>query len=618
MASAAQGNGLLDRGPSGILDRLGIDDPQTASIQYGKFVPEFLLRTPTQAVRSVTLSIAGLAANAVVRQLAVQITSRPADRARLDTTQVRSYPTSDTSHAFLVSVAIDFGTMVTVSAVATPIPRTPPGGQAVPHANQTVVQVYGVKTWNGQAFADPRAYAASGTFPPTSVATVTPRPPATGEVVTFASEVRTEKLLLETATSLPVAQVPGFIELQLPEPPSGLELVTQDAALVFSHPAQTVPTAGQTQIDDRSWNQDGMRRVDLVPLLAARTGDPTSHAALPLTLTLTSRVPGLLAIVEAPGRDVAWLERMALGPDGPGTLQFDAEGATTMPLAVASDYTHVESARVTAIGKIGAERVVPAVGPDASTDVEMVLTSGVAGSARLPAATGLATLTGVRLALAADAGGAEVRVIVLGHVPGPLVDGESGDPGAPLPGGLSAPVLIAAAPSAATAPWVSFTFDKPIAFSEDQRPWIAIQVTRGKVRWALAAAPAVAATAPVPLRRGPPDGPWVKLPSVFRNAPASGMLDLRRLGGRLRAIGLAPPDHPIPPFTLAIINPGAAATAQVGVTPTAKGVPVTWSGKSTDAPSGMPIAQPGALALEVVSHVAGALTLRELDLTLNK
>jgi hypothetical protein len=174
-------------------------------------------------------------------------------------------------------------------------------------------------------------------------------------------------------------------------------------------------------------------------------------------------------------------------------------------------------------------------------------------------------------------------------------------------------VTIAEAASAVSAPWVTFAFDKPIAFTEDERPWIAIQVTRGKVRWALAAATSVTR---VPIRRGPPEGPWVKLPSVFRTAPLAGMLDLRNLGARLRAVGLAAPDHPIPPFSLAITNPGQAAAAQVGVTPTAKGVTVAWP--SAVSLPGLAIAQPGVLALEVVSHLAGTLTLRELDLTLNK
>jgi hypothetical protein len=637
---------------------LGIDDVETVGVQYGLFVPDFLFRQPTQAVRSVTLAIPGVRANAVVRTLAVYLTSRPADRARLDTTQVRSYP-SDNTQPHLVSVVIDFGTMVTVSAVATPIPQSPTGGPPVPHAGETVVQVYRVRTFNGQSFPTfPAAYQAKGAVPPASVDSVQPAPPATEQVVTFAAEVRTEKLLVETATSLPPAQVPGFIELQLPEPPSGLELVTQDGALVFSHPAQTAPTTSQTEITDRNWNQDGKRRIDLRPVLAARTGDPTSRADLPLTLTLTARVPGLLELAEAPGRDIAWLERIPLGPDGPGELTFDSEGVKTIALAVPTEYSHVESARVIASGKIGPERVVPPVGPPASEAVEMVLTADVAASARIPASTGLASLTGVRLALAADAGGTEVRVVVLGHVDGPLIDGEAGEPGAPLPGGQSAPVTIAAAASSAAAPWVTFTFDKPIAFVEDQRPWIAIQVTRGKVRWALAESDAETERSPehrampeasdqrsegsaesnvrggrmksgllaasrVALRRGPPAGPWVKLPSVFRTAPATpDMLDLRNLGARVRAIGLAAPDHPIPPFRLAIKNPGSAA-AQVGVTPTAKGVAVAWPGVAVTPPGmpidptpAMPIATPGTLSLEVTSHVAGTLTLRELDLTL--
>ncbi|HET7503174.1 MAG TPA: hypothetical protein VFK02_19275, partial [Kofleriaceae bacterium] len=133
MAIPAQGVGQLGHGESVAGKVLGIDSPDTIAVQYGKFLPDFLARPLTQAVRSVTLSIEGLAANAVVRTLDLLITSRPADRARLDTTQVRSYPSSDESNAHLVSVAIDFGTMVTVSAVATPVPTSPPGGPAVAH-----------------------------------------------------------------------------------------------------------------------------------------------------------------------------------------------------------------------------------------------------------------------------------------------------------------------------------------------------------------------------------------------------------------------------------------------------------------------------------------------------
>ncbi|HEY0992063.1 MAG TPA: hypothetical protein VGD80_33660, partial [Kofleriaceae bacterium] len=63
---------------------LSIDDASTKAVQYGIFLPDFLERTPTQAVRSVTLAIAGLSANSVLRKLEVRFTSRPADRARLD------------------------------------------------------------------------------------------------------------------------------------------------------------------------------------------------------------------------------------------------------------------------------------------------------------------------------------------------------------------------------------------------------------------------------------------------------------------------------------------------------------------------------------------------------
>jgi hypothetical protein len=244
-----------------------------------------------------------------------------------------------------------------------------------------------------------------------------------------------------------------------------------------------------------------------------------------------------------------------------------------------------------------------------------VLSSGIAACARLPAGTGLAKLTGVRLPLAADAGGAEVRVVVLGHVAVPPIDGEPKDrdvpfgpfhgsePGTPVKGGQSAPVTVAEAATSQVAPWQTFLFDQPIEIEEGQRPWIAIQVSRGRVRWALGE---YGAAIPVPVRRGAPEGPWVRLPSVFRTMP-----NLQTLGGRIRAIGLAPADHPIPPFRLSIKNFGGGATAQIPVVPTAKGFGVTWRQATP-----LPITTRGSLVLEVVSHVAGSLTLRDLDLTL--
>jgi hypothetical protein len=582
-------------------------------LEYGVLVAEYFSRAPTQATRSVQLPIAGLRKNAVIRKLEVELTARPADRTRLDKTQVRTRPTDTVAgRDDMYTIVVDFGTMVTVSALATPFRL----GQGAPPGGHKVVQVYSVRSWNGQAFVEyPRVYQHNGSSVPANIGAVVPMLPADEQLITFAAEVKTEKLLIDVliATDLiGLKDVPDFIELQLPEPPSGLELVAQDGTLVFNHPARALPTANQPTVNDRSWSQDGRRKVDLQPALAARTGDPTSHDPVVFDLTLNAFVPGLLKLKQlTEGLDIVWLERIALGPDGPGELHFEEEGKLTLPIAVPDRYTQVESAKVTAIGKIGPERVVPASGPLPSEDVEMVLTAGMTACARLPAATGLATLTGVRLALAPDASGAEVRLVVLEHVPAPLHEGEDSEPGAPIKGGQTAPVVIAEGPTAMTAPWTTFTFDKGLEITEAERPWIAIHVTRGKVKWALAEA--TVELPRVPLRRGPPDGPWIKLPSVFRTPPAAGAIDLTNLGARLRAIGLAPSGAPIPPFTFAIKNPCAAviATGAIGLTPTAKGVAATWK----PVPK-LLLTHLGALVVEVMSHVAGNLTLRDLDLTL--
>jgi hypothetical protein len=604
---------------TGEVETIGRDRAESLRVlEYGVLVAAYFSRALTQATRSVQLSIEKLRQNAVIRKLEVELTARPADRTRLDKTQVRTRPTDTVAgRGDMYTIVVDFGTMVTVSALATPFRL----GQGAPPGGDKVVQVYSVRSWNGQAFVEyPRVYQHNGSSVPANIGAVVPKLPADEQLITFAAEVKTEKLLIDVliATNLiGVEDIPDFIELQLPEPPSGLELVAQDGTLVFNHPARALPTANRPTIDDRSWSQDGRRKVDLRPALAARTGDPTSHDPVAFDLTLNAFVPGLLELKQVTaGVDLAWLERIALGPDGPGELHFEEEGKLTLPIAVPDltgyRYTHVESAKVTAIGKIGPERVVPAFGPLPSEDVEMVLTTGMTACARLPAATGLATLTGVRLALAADAGGAEVRLVVLEHVPAPPhEEDEDSEPGAPIKGGQTAPVVIAEGSTAMTAPWTTFTFDKGLEITETERPWIAIHVTRGKVKWALAEATVELPRAP--LRRGPPDGPWIKLPSVFRTPPAAGAIDLTNLGARLRAIGLAPSVAPIPPFTFAIKNPGAAviATGAIGLTPTAKGVAATWK----PVPK-LLLTHPGALVVEVVSHVAGNLTLRDLDLTL--
>jgi hypothetical protein len=551
---------------------------------------------PTVAVRSTTYELTGLARNAVIRTLDVQLTAAPADQTPLAVALVRTTPV----RGKLVHVIVDFGTLVTVSGID------------VKAGSEGELGVYRVRAWNGTAFAaafhqTPRISGFSepsdGDFLPEKLA---PAAPSTANRTVFASEVRTEKLQIEVVTSLSTAQLTERLALQLPDAPSGVELVS-DAGLRLFTQATTVVRLGAAELTDRDWNAGWQRLVHLAPLLAPLAGDPVAHDALPITLTLSSRVPGVLEIVEAE-RDVAWLERPALGPDGARDLTFTEEGHASFTLALDAAYRTLIHAKLTAVGKPGPARVLPPLGPTPVPDIDLVVTPELAMACRVPV-PGLASLTGVRLALAAGPEGAEVKIVVL--------EDRGGEPGPAIDGAESRPVTLPAGAAAVTAPWTTFALDGPLDLTEAPAPWIAILVSRGKLAWAMGQYPSAAAA--VPVRRGPPPGPWVRLPSMFQRSTGfldhdGQPLDLTRLGARIRAIGLAPANAPIAPYRIALTasdGPAIGAGDGVAVTPTAKGAELEWT------PPG-PLAISSHVTVQVVSFAADTLTLRNLDVTLTK
>jgi hypothetical protein len=259
--------------------------------------------------------------------------------------------------------------------------------------------------------------------------------------------------------------------------------------------------------------------------------------------------------------------------------------------------------QLTLAAKLPPERTVPPLGPDvqpvaAGSTVplaEMALDPERAAAVALPALDpqhALGELVAVRLPLRAEAAGAEVRVLLLA--------GDGGQPGDPLPGAVSKPVQLVPAGVADSADddsWSTFAFPRPIpldAGDPAKLPFVAILVTRGRVRWAFTND----ATAGKVLF-GPPDGPWQPLP---------GLAALSDLRGRVRLVGHAPSGQagqPIAPLEVGL--PGLGARQPV--TPTPKGVTVTV-GK---AGSGSSVPPPAAL--EVVSLTAGTVTLRDVVVT---
>jgi hypothetical protein len=252
--------------------------------------------------------------------------------------------------------------------------------------------------------------------------------------------------------------------------------------------------------------------------------------------------------------------------------------------------------------------VLPPLGPTPIPDIDLVVTPELAMACRVPVA-GLASLTGVRLALTAGAGAGEVKVIVL--------EDSDGEPGPEIEGAESAPITLPTGGAAVSAPWTTFQLAAPLDLSQTPSPWIAILVSRGKLAWSMGQYSDAAQA--VPVRRGPPEGPWVNLPSMFQRSTgfrdaAGQLLDLSRLGARIRAIGLPPADAPIAPYRVAITaseSPAIDATTGVPVTPTAKGAAIEWTPSS-------PLPLAASLTVQVVSFVAGSLTLRDLDVTLAK
>jgi hypothetical protein len=551
---------------------------------------------PTTAVRSTTLALTGLARNAVIRSLDVRLKAAPADLTPLGVAQVRT----NEIRGNLLGIIVDFGTMVTISGI-----RVEPGEQG--HMG-----VYRVQAWNGTAFASPFHYTpliqgfsepTDGNFLPDKLAPV--RPSTANEVV-FASEVRTQKLQIVVVSDVSADRVVAKLALHLPDAPSGLELVT-DAGLRLFYQAAPVVRVGAQEVSDLAWNVDYERIVHLAPLLAGLAGDPVSHDPLAITLTLSTQAPGVLEI-ERETSDIQWLERLPLGPDGTRSLSFSEEGQTSFTVSLDATYDAAISAKLQALGKPRPERVLPPLGPTPIPDIDLVLTPELAMACRVPV-SGLISLTGVRLALAAGVGGAEVKVIAL--------EDDAGEPGAPIEGAESAPVTLLGGGTAVTAPWMTFPLATPIDLTHTPSPWIAILVARGKLAWSMGQYSDSAAALPV--RRGPAAGPWVRLPSMFNRTAGfldlQGLpLDLTRLGARVRAIGLPSPDAPIAPYRFALTataSPLMGATEGVPVTPTAKGTVVEWAPTSP-----LPIA--GNLTVQVVSYVADALTLLDLDVTLTK
>lgn len=477
--------------------------------------------------------------------------------------QVRAYNNNG-----MHTVIIDFGVPRTVSSVSA--------------AFGSSVEILKVAAWIGAKFDAPF-------FGPV----VGPAQPKTA--ARFSAEVRAERLLV-TLNAAASPAIGTDLELELPELPTDLSLSINGGAPVWTHPGAAQPNT-DTGLSFNAFNRDGQRLVSLADALNALLASPLASDIVKLDIVLAAKVPGVLTIAEATSanaRDLRLIKRMAYAGDNTSTLAFAAEGrlplALDLPPPAAGLRRQIKSVKLTALATPGPERVLPPEGPapallaNGQVLAELLLDPDRAAIVRLQAEPKLAALTGLRLPLLSGGDGAEVRVVLWSSTPG-----SAAEPLQTLPGGASEPVSLSAPGGAATGDnWTTFSFAKPVPLDPANPPWAAVLVARGSLTWALARR----ADAPsCELRRGGPTGPWRALPAALSGP----VLDAC---GRVRRIGTAPKDHPLPAWELALDGDGASAA----VPATAKGAAVSLTPASGN-----------GSALSVLAFGAGSLTLRDID-----
>ncbi len=503
--------------------------------------------------------------------------TRSGDVARVRVSDISSGSQSRTS------LVVDFGMLRTVSAVAV--------------MDATAFQVLQVKIWTGMGFAEPGVVHADV---PSKITSSTGSLTGLSQaIVPFPSEVKTERLQVDLVGKGDEQTLGQSVLVQLPDVPADLDLRINDGPPVWSAP-------GTAMADVAGWGAaDGglvSQTIDLSQALTALLGDPAADLSdtLDLRLVLSARVPGALSLELPPesARTIRHITQITQGfPDGARELQFPGEGQIPVSLPLPPWAKRVDEVRLSVSANLPPERTLPPLGPAAETIpgggtgvpfAELVLDPDHAACVALSTDTDLVELSAVRLPIQVGAGGAELRLLLLG----PDTEGE---PGTPLDPGASEPLSLEE--TAGGENWTTFTFQQPVALGAGAPAFAAILVTRGGVRLALARLPdgggAVAGTGEVWL--GPPAGPWQRLPAVSV---------LAGMRGRLRMVGKAGRDKPVAPVRLTL---SGASGGEALVVPTPKGVEATIQPSAS-----LAVGSDGTVTLEAVSLVAGAVTVRNV------
>lgn len=349
-------------------------------------------------------------------------------------------------------------------------------------------------------------------------------------------EVLTERLRV-AGPNADAVKASGAVNL--PTAPADLEVVVAGKRAWFQQ-----GEAKQAAIGVAAGPEDHfIARIDVTDAVAAAARAASAKGgggAASIAIELRASTSGVLGLdiasqlvrifpVDFPGPQQA----VTIAEEGPATL--------ALPLPAASSAWRVQGIAFTAIAKLGAARVLPAIGPVLSSAAELVLDLDHPLALQVVAsdAGNFATLSGVRVRVRVDEGSAEIG--------GMLLADASGVPGDPLPGGNLAPVTVAQG----DASWQTLALSRAVPVPAGAL-WVALQAAHGK-------AIVVLADSGGEVRRGKPGGPWRAFSRGVAFTPKAAV----------RLVGAAAETHPIDALEAAI-----AGKPLGSFTPTADGLAV--------------------------------------------
>lgn len=451
------------------------------------------------------------------------------------------------------SIIIDFGMMLTVNSVS-------------------IATGYSISTiypWLGTKFdkSDP-LFEGDGVL--------------THNSVSF-SDVKTQRLMLTLGSGQNAAEAIDFIELSLPDLPSGLTLrINGDRAIWQYDPM--IQLGISEDITDDGWNSLGQRRVSLASSVAQYTQDPTKSDDVELEFVLSAIVPGALKI-ELESAEKRHIHRMSFNNKSDLALSFEREAEQQLVIFPPSNVTEpISGIELSISGELDRLRAIPALAQKPNEITELSLGKGRAACVRLDANLGLVELAGLRFPFISGPSGAEARVILWRE--------RDGVPMEAITNAISEPINW----TGSDEQWIRFDFKEPVALEENVNIWAAIHVNRGEVIWKMATANE---RNEYPVRIGSPGGPWRALPAIFGSGTSLGSI-----AGRVHMLGNADQMKPIPPLLISLDDD----ETQLTLTPTNENSRI---GLEFNAQTTKP--ETNNIVLRIVSRSQGSIKISEVD-----